>query len=447
MSGEPAGSSLAALNALLRHARSRSSFHRERLPDHSLRSLEELSDLPMLTAEQLRGGLPPEGTEALAGPLEATYAFSTGGTTGRPKLVFFTAAELDEEAAALAHGFAAGGIRRGMVAANLMNAGHLWASFVVVNRVLEHCGCHILPIAAQSGEVEALDLLRVLGAEVAVGIPSFMVSLAQRAEAEGLRDLRIPILATGGEHFLEPARDYVRPRLGVERFLSAGYSSSDTGIIGYQCEECRGGIHHVFDDLCLVEVVDEATGRPLPVGEAGRILVTKLRRRLTPVIRYDLGDCGRILPDPCPCGRGGTLLELLGRADDVLVIGGYNVTPEQVGEVLVADPRLSPHFRMLARLEGPLALLVIECEAAAPCPNLEAHAIGAEAEARLLASCPALAFLLESKGIAAPRCVVLAPGALPRHPRTGKLRRVVDERMGSAPAPGGPGGPHAGGAP
>ena len=431
MDGNGAASTLAALNELFAHCRRHAPFYRDRLPSGDLGDLAELQQVPVLRAEDLRPHLPPRGREALAGPLEASYAFASGGTSGQPKLVFYTGAELEAEAEAIGQGLAAAGVRPGMVAANLMNAGHLWASFVVVNRALEACRCHVLPIAAQTGEVETLDFIRSLGAELAVGIPSYMISLAQAVEAQGVVGLRIPLLATGGEHFLSAAQDYVRPRLGVERFLSVGYSSNDTGIIGYQCPECAGGVHHVFDALCLVEVLEEGSDRVLPVGETGRIVLTKLRKRLMPVIRYDLGDRGRLLPGTCACGRPGTRLELFGRSDEVLVLGGYNVTPEHVATLLQGHADLSPHFRMIARLDGPLSQLCIEVEAAANGPSGGAPVQGERLAQDLLARLPALRWLVETKQIGPPRVVVLPPGALPRNPRTGKLRRVLDTRFES----------------
>lgn len=424
---EPA--TLAKLNTLFAYCRERSAFYRERLPANPLHSLAELTQTPVLTPDELRQRLPPKGAGGLTGPLESSYAFASGGTTGQPKLVYYTAEELDREAAAIAYGLAVGGVRPGMVAANLMNAGHLWASFQLMNQALEKCRCHILPIAAQSGEGEALDFIRALGAEVAVGIPSFMISLAQRAMEQGVNDAPLRIIATGGEHFLDAGKAFVRAHLGVERFISAGYSSNDTGPIAFQCSECTGGIHHLFEETCHVEVVDETSLLPVPPGETGKLVITKLQKWLMPVIRYDIGDRGRYVSGECACGRTQPRIELLGRSDDILNIGGYNVTPDYVAAALEKTPGLSPHFRMIARADGPLVLLCVECEAAVPCREEAARQYGVQLGAQLLETVPALKFLVNIKGIAMPRMTVLQPGALPRNPRTGKIRRVIDERL------------------
>ena len=416
------------LNELFQHCRSNSSYYYGRLPEQPLQSLDDLHQVPVMSQAEFRTHLPPEGTGGLAGPLEATYAFASGGTTGHPKLVYYSAQELDRSAADIAYGLQAAGVRPGMVAANLMNAGNLWGSFQLVNQVLEKCCCHILPIAAQSGPEEALSFMRVLGAEVAVGIPSFMISLAQQAQKQGVTDLHLKIMATGGEHFLDQAKAFVKPLLDVQQFVSAGYSSNDTGPIGYQCSHCNGGIHHLFQENCYIEVLDEETLLPVSAGETGKLVVTKFANRLMPIIRYDIGDRGRIVEQACPCGRTDPLFELLGRSDDILNIGGYNVSPDHLASVLAKVTGLSPHFRMIARNDGPLALLYVECESLAPCSADEAEQWSAMLLHELTETLAAIKKLLNDKSIATPRFVVLQPGSLPRNPRTGKIRRVIDER-------------------
>lgn len=416
------------LNELFSHCRSNSSYYSGRLPEQPLQSLDDLYQVPVTSPNEFRAHLPPEGTGGLAGPLETTYAFASGGTTGHPKLVYYSALEFDRSAADVAHGLQAAGVRPGMVAANLMNAGNMWASFQMVNLVLEKCRCHILPIAAQTGPEVALSFMRVLGAEVAIGIPSFMISLAQQAQKQGITDLQLKIIATGGEHFLDQARAFVKPLLGVRQFVSAGYSSNETGPIGYQCSHCNGGIHHLFQENCFIEVLDEETLLPAPVGEAGKLVVTKLNNRLMPVIRYDIGDRGRMVGQACACGRTEPLFELLGRSDDILNIGGYNVSPDHLASVLAKVAGLSPHFRMIARNDGPLPLLYVECESVAPCSADEAQQWSAQLQHELPEALYGIRTLLNLKSISMPRFVILQPDSIPRNPRTGKIRRVIDER-------------------
>jgi len=106
----------------------------------------------------------------------------------------------------------------------------------------------------------------------------------------------------------------------VERILGAPvyetYRAAELSLIAGQCEARRG--MHIQADHKLLEVVDES-GRSVPDGEPGEIVVTDLLNRAQPIIRYRLGDVGVIDPEPCACGRPFPLLKsLLGRSNDVI---------------------------------------------------------------------------------------------------------------------------------
>jgi phenylacetate-coenzyme A ligase PaaK-like adenylate-forming protein len=101
---------------------------------------------------------------------------------------------------------------------------------------------------------------------------------------------------------------------------------------------CREGSMHLFDDLCVVENVDD-DGRPVAPGEVGsRLLVTNLFNRVQPLIRFEVTDLVSIEPEPCPCGRSLMRLRSLeGRAEEVLRLGGVTVHPLQFA-LVTADP-------------------------------------------------------------------------------------------------------------
>ena len=95
---------------------------------------------------------------------------------------------------------------------------------------------------------------------------------------------------------------------------------------------------HLFDDMCIVENVDDDF-RPVPDGELGsRLLITNLFNPVQPLIRFEVTDLVVIEPEPCPCGRRLTRVRSLeGRTEDVLCLGGVAVHPLQFG-VVTADP-------------------------------------------------------------------------------------------------------------
>jgi len=358
-----------------------------------------------------------------------TYAFSSGGTTGPAKVIYRTVPETLYNARALAKGLRLAVFQPGDVVANLLFAGNLWASFVSFNQALEMVGSHILPIAGSIGLEQVVEYLRRLKPNAAVSIPSVFLSLARLVEEQGMDDLRLAKIASGGEHLFPEARDYLRRVLGVEKFASTGYTTNDTGAIAFPCQCCEGGLHHVHEDLHWVEILDPHTHQPLPPGRVGKIVVTNLQRRLMPMIRYDVGDLGRILEEPCPCGRKVRLLELLGRVDEELRIGPARISLEMVSEKVGRVEGLGRHFRMIARREQMRDQLVVEVEAASALDRQQREQ-SARRLAEMLTQAKADRGLAVQREEIAPILVrVLPPESIPRNPRTGKIKQVVDQRQ------------------
>jgi phenylacetate-CoA ligase len=110
------------------------------------------------------------------------------------------------------------------------------------------------------------------------------------------------------------------------------------------------------------EIVDPATGAPLPEGERGELVFTSLTKEAMPVIRYRTRDLTRLLP---PTARAMRRMEkITGRSDDMLIIRGVNVFPTQVEELILKQKELSPHYVMELRKEGPLDHLTVVVELA-----------------------------------------------------------------------------------
>ncbi len=97
------------------------------------------------------------------------------------------------------------------------------------------------------------------------------------------------------------------------------YAATETGGIAAECAQHRG--MHLFEDLVVTEVVDDAY-RPVPPGQPGdRLLVTVLSSRTIPLIRYEMTDRVTLATEPCPDGLPLRLLTAIeGRTDDFLVL-------------------------------------------------------------------------------------------------------------------------------
>lgn len=414
------------LRSLINFCREHAPLLRERYEGLEFDKLADLSKFPTLTGDDYKAYLPPYGTGLLTSDDVTGFVFASGGTTGSPKLIYRTHEEQNYNAERLGKGLGISVFHEGDVVANLLFAGNLWASFVSFTMALEHTGARILPISGNQPMEAIVNYLQLLGANGIITIPSVLLSVGEYVSKNNI-DLKIKKVSTGGEHLFEGGKDYLRKTLGVEEFYSTGYATNDTGAIAYQCKHCSGGVHHVHEDLHYVEIVDPETLEPVKQGEAGKILVTNLQRRLMPSVRYDAGDLGRWIEGSCECGRKTRRFELLGRSDDVLIIGGGNVFPEHVSAAVHSVEGVSEFFQMIAVLDGHLDKLVVNVEKTAG-TDIPDDVIQQNMHEQLLKSSKDLKEMVRQGLIAGVEVVLFEPGGIDRNPKTGKIRVTVDER-------------------
>ena len=419
---------LAKLNAFLNYVRNHSDFYRERIPEGDLKSLKDISKLPVLTPEELKANLPPKGTGILTEHLGGSISFGSGGTTGDPKFIHRTDKENHLNARLIGKGYALSIFDSSDIVANLLFAGNMWASFLSHNEAIEATGAHVLPIAGNIPMEDMMSVIRAFKPTGAVSIPSVILSIAEYVERNGLTDVKIKKIVTGGEHLYPEAKAYISKVLGTEKFASTGYLSNDTGCIGFQCDKTTGTVHHIHESYCIMEVVDPETYQPVPDGEPGKILVTNFSRYLMPLIRYDIGDMGRILTTRCSCGRTVKLMELLGRSDDTLIIGGGNIKLDDIAQIVGKVEGLSMFFRMIARTENAKDRFILEVESIDNLPAEKMEEMGRELYRRLLEDKHEFNAFLKTGSILEPLVRVCAPDTLPRNRRTGKVKQVIDER-------------------
>jgi phenylacetate-coenzyme A ligase PaaK-like adenylate-forming protein len=261
-------------------------------------------------------------------------------------------------------------------------------------------------------------------ANAIITIPSVLLSLAEYVQTHNI-DLKIEKVSVGGEHLFKESREYLKKILGVKKIASTGYTTNDTGAIGYQCEHLVGtSLHHVHEDLHYVEILDPETNEPVKPGEIGKIVVTNLQRTLMPTVRYEVGDLCRWVEMECNCGRKTRILELLGRSDDIVIIGGGNITPEVISKAIYPFDSLSSHFQMIVKLVRGKDTLEVVVEAK------EEHFddISVQVKEAILKLSKELAVMLSNGLIHDVSVHIVKPNTLPRNPKTGKISLIKDER-------------------
>ena len=122
--------------------------------------------------------------------------------------------------------------------------------------------------------------------------------------------------------------------------------------IGINCSYDTG--MHIWDDYIYLEIIDPETGKNVPDGEYGEIVITTLVKEGAPLIRYRTHDISRIIPGECPCGSKHPRIDAInGRSDDMMIIKGVNVFPKQIEEILATFPELSSEYQIrISHLDG-----------------------------------------------------------------------------------------------
>ena len=123
--------------------------------------------------------------------------------------------------------------------------------------------------------------------------------------------------------------------------------------VACECVETKDGLT-IWEDHFYPEIIDPETGRVLPDGEEGELVITTLSKRAMPMVRYRTRDITALTVEPCACGRTLRRIRRIGRrSDDMLILRGVNVFPSQIEAALLAVEGTVPHFQIvLTRSKG-----------------------------------------------------------------------------------------------
>jgi phenylacetate-CoA ligase len=180
------------------------------------------------------------------------------------------------------------------------------------HRLVRNFPCDVLSIADPLPEI--VDRLNQLQPHAIGTYPSVAVILAEE-QLKGKLKIAPHILRLGGEPTTADCRRKVKQAWGD--VIYDIYGTTETGALAAQCDKSNGW--HFWEDLSIVEVVDEK-GKPVPPGVSGdKILATVLSRYTQPLIRYEINDKIRLADSRCPCQRPFQLIEAIdGRAEETL---------------------------------------------------------------------------------------------------------------------------------
>lgn len=202
------------------------------------------------------------------------------------------------------------------VCMNLFYSGDLYGGFISIYEALKKADVIQLPMAAEMDMAYVAKEIVENHVNVLLGMPTYLLRLF-REQKEALAAYGgVEMILYGGEHF-DPAQiDYLKKTFHIKRVGSLAYGCNEIGSMGYACPYCEGGVHHVVASKYL-EILKLDSDEPVEEGETGRLVWTPVDQENTEIQRYEIGDLGRFVKEPCKCGRIAPRFELLGRFGDI----------------------------------------------------------------------------------------------------------------------------------
>jgi len=383
-------------------------------PSH-IRSLADLARLPFTTKQDLRDNY-PFGLFAVP-RREVVRLHASSGTTGKPTVVGYSRRDIDLWCEVMARSLTCGGVGKNDVVHNSYGYG-LFTGGLGVHYGAERVGAAVVPVSGGNTKRQ-LMLMQDLGATVLTCTPSYSLYMAEVAKEEGIdfRSLQLRVGIFGAEPWSERMRRQIEANLGLKALDIYGLSEIIGPGVANECEYQAG--LHIWEDHFLAEIINPATGEPLPYGQRGELVITTLTKEAMPLIRYRTRDVTVLHDEPCACGRTMVRMEKVsGRTDDMLIIRGVNVFPSQIETVLLRVEGIEPHYQIIVDREHNLDDLEIWVEVSEQIFSDEIKVLEA-LEKRVSAE------MESALGIYA-RIKLVEPKTIERS--EGKARRVIDRR-------------------
>jgi phenylacetate-CoA ligase len=359
------------LRAMLAEVLPRNPFYARKvaaagLDPASIVSRNDLGRLPFTTKAELLASQqqhPPYGDFLTYSLDRYSRLHQTSGTSGQPLRWLDTPASWDWMLGNWEKIYRILGLRRGDRLFFPFSFGPFlgfWTAFEAASRLGYLC-------LAAGGLSTGARLRFLLDNEATIVLctPTYAQHLAEAAGEEGidLRQCPVRAIVVAGEPggSIPATRQRIESAWGARVFDHSGMT--EVGPAAIECPENPAGLHLLEGDY-LAEVVDPATGDPVPDGQPGELVLTNLGRWGSPLLRYRTGDVVRVDPRPCPCGRTFRRLEggILGRTDDMIPLRGNCLYPSAIEAVVRRFPEVG-EFRLEVDRAAALPVLRLEVEA------------------------------------------------------------------------------------
>jgi phenylacetate-CoA ligase len=409
---------LKRLQQTVRLAHKNIPFYQDRFQELGIKprdvlSLKDIRKLPFTSREDLRANYP---FGMLAVDKEQVVRLHTSsGTTGKPKAIFFSKKDINQAAELIARCLVMTGTTRGDVLQNMMTYG-LFTGALVMHYGAEKVGVLVIP-AGPGNTHRQIALMQDFRSTALHITPSYALYLATVMHNEGIepaRDLAIRRAYLGSEPYSEETRTKIEKFFGIDVYNSYGLSEMNGPGVAFECTEKNG--MHLWEDNFILEIIDPETGKPVPDGEKGELVLSTLCREAMPILRYRTRDIVTTIPGKCRCGRTHRRISrIIGRSDDMIIIRGVNIFPQQIERVLMGVKAVAQNYQIVLESYDQMTVRV-EITKDLFDGRVE-HLVNLRNE---------ITEKLRSEILVRPKVELLEPGTLPVS--EGKSIRVIDKR-------------------
>lgn len=393
----------------------RARFQELGITPKDIRSLEDITRLPFTSKPDFRDNYP---FGLMAVPLsEVVRVHASSGTTGKPIVAPYTARDIDTWSNLMARTLASAGAHKGDIIQNAYGYG-LFTGGLGFHYGGERLGATVVPASVGNSKRQIM-LIQDLGTTVLACTPSYVLILAETAREMGvdLASTHLRLAICGAEPWTEKMRIEIEAKTGVSAIDI--YGLTEVLGPGVSCECSYKAGMHIWEDHFLAEVVDPATGKPLPYGQHGELVLTTLTKEAMPVLRFRTHDIVTLTPKTCECGRTmARMSKVRGRTDDMLIIRGVNVFPTQIESVLLSVEGVEPHYQIIVDRQRHLDEIEIRVEVSEAIFSDQVKVLE-ELGKRLQREMDSVLGIAASIKLVEPRTIVRTEG---------KAKRVIDRR-------------------
>ncbi|MFZ5906718.1 MAG: phenylacetate--CoA ligase family protein [Nitrospirota bacterium] len=388
-------------------------FSKLQIRPQDITSLKDIRKLPFTTREDLRAYY-PFGMLAVTKE-QVVRLHTSSGTTGKPKAIFFSKRDVDRAAELIARCLVMTGVAKDDVLQNMMTYG-LFTGALVMHYGAEKVGVLVIP-AGPGNTKRQISLMQDFRTTTLHITPSYALYLASVMHNEGLdpqKDFTLRRAYLGSEPYSEETRKKIEKFFHIDVYNSYGLSEMNGPGVAFECKEKNG--MHLWEDNFFMEIIDPDTGKPLPDGEKGELVLTTLCREAMPILRYRTSDITTILPGRCRCGRTHRRISrIIGRTDDMIIVRGVNIFPQQIERILMGVKAVAQNYQIVLESYDQMTVRV---EIAKELFDGKVdHLINLKND---------LTEKLRAEILVRPKVELLEPGTLPVS--EGKSVRVIDKR-------------------